>query len=171
MVRYQVPLLHFLRHRGAAEAAEDLVQDTMLRAYENLQRYRPRWQFSTWLFTIARRLNINHHRRRRIVWDNEASLDAVATGQAGPERVAMETERRERLWAVAREVLSEDQHTAMWLHYVEDMPVAQIARVLDRSPASVKAIMFRARKKLLPRVRDLDDARLEFPETEGVSYV
>jgi hypothetical protein len=40
--------------------------------------------------------------------------------------------------------------TALWLYYVEDMPAREIARVLDRSWASVKVLMFRARKRLLP---------------------
>ena len=163
VARFQVPLLHFLRHRGAAGEAEDLVQDTMVRAYENLHRYRPKWKFSTWLFTIARRLNINHHRRQRRVprqcandlCDNEEiRLESVPSGWSQPQQVAMEAEQRERIWDLAAKVLTADQNTAIWLHYVEGLPVADIAHVLGRSRVSVKAMMFRARKKLLPLVRE-----------------
>ena len=62
--RFQTPVLHFLRHRGFFADAEDLTQETFLRAYENLHRYNRRWAFSTWLFTIARRTSLNHRRRR-----------------------------------------------------------------------------------------------------------
>ena len=61
--RFQTPVLHFLRRQGASADAEDLTQETFLRAYENLHRYDRRWAFSTWLFTIARRTSINHRRR------------------------------------------------------------------------------------------------------------
>ena len=168
VARFQVPLLHFLRRRGAADEAEDLVQDTMVRAYENLHRYRQKWNFSTWLFTIARRLNINHHRRRRrasdhgangLAGDSEDRLEAIPSDWAQPQQVAIEAERRQRLWAAAAEVLSEEQNTALWLHYVEGLPVADIAHVLNRSRVSVRAMMFRARKKLLPLVRDWEPER------------
>jgi len=159
MVRFQVPLLHFLRHRGAGSEAEDLVQDTMVRAYENLHRYQPKWKFGTWIFTIARRLNINHHRRQTravgLTSDHEVSLESISSDWPQPEQIVIEDERRQRLWAVAAKVLTEEQNTAMWLHYVEGLPVADIASVLDRSRVSVKAMMFRARKKLLPLVRDM----------------
>ena len=48
--RFQVPLLHFLRRWTTTEEAEDLVQDTFLRAYRNLHRYRPTARLATWLF-------------------------------------------------------------------------------------------------------------------------
>ncbi len=203
VVRFQVPLLHFLRHRGAAEEAEDLVQETMVRAYRNLHRYRQQWKFSTWLYTIGRRLSINHHRRqhklsqhgfvghgaRGLSDEDEHGLDAIPSDGPEPQQIAIEAEQRQRLWAVAAEVWSEEQNTAMWLHYVEGLPVADIARVLNRSRVSVKAMMFRARKKLLPLVREWEPGRrmtdnplmeeaLAAPDaqpllspTKGVSYV
>ena len=48
--RFQVPLLRFLGRRTSAVDAEDLLQDTFVRAYQNLQRYRSAWRFRTWLF-------------------------------------------------------------------------------------------------------------------------
>jgi DNA-directed RNA polymerase specialized sigma24 family protein len=60
------------------------------------------------------------------------------------------------LWEAARRALGQDEVAALWLHYVEEMPVAEIAAVLDRSRVAVKTMMFRARKKLLPLVGDLE---------------
>src|SRR5580704_14119723 len=105
--RFQVPLLSFLRHVGPAADAEDVLQETFMRAYSRLHFYRSQWKFATWLFTIARR------------------------------------------------TLSEDEVAALWLHYVDEMPVGEIAAVLDRSTVAVKTMMFRARKKLLPLVGEL----------------
>jgi RNA polymerase sigma-70 factor, ECF subfamily len=147
--RFQTPVLHFLRRRGSSADAEDLTQDTFLRAYQNLHRYNRRWAFSTWLFTIARRTSLNHRRRTRPTADMRVVEATLATSPAPLDTMVAEESRR-RLWDQAAEVLSEEQTTALWLHYVEEMPAREIARVLDRSWASVKVMLFRARKRLLP---------------------
>ena len=151
--RFQVPLLGFLRHRADGEEAEDLVQETFVRAYQNLHRYRPAWRFPTWLFTIARRLSMNHQRRRRPRADS-AALELVEAATPGPAELMVEEESRRRLWDLAGEVLTERQMTVTWLHYVEEMPLKEIARVAGCSHGAVKTMLFRARKKLAPLVQD-----------------
>jgi RNA polymerase sigma-70 factor (ECF subfamily) len=150
--RFQVPLLHFLSRWADREDAEDLVQDTLVRAYENLDRYRPAWRFATWLFTIARRLSMNLKRRRRPRADGEA-MAAVEDRSPGPGVQAAANEGRERLWSAAAEVLTEPQMTATWLYYVEEMPIKEIARVVGCSQVAAKISLFRARKRLMPVLR------------------
>jgi len=153
--RYQVPLVRFLRRTGSAQEAEDLTQDAFVRAYENLHRYRPSWRFSTWLFTIARRLCLNRNRRRRPVADTDA-LGAVPSAAPSPSAAVADAEERFRLWDRAAVVLSTPQLNALWLHYVEEMPLAEVARVLGRSLAAVKTMLHRARKRLLPYLEEPD---------------
>jgi RNA polymerase sigma-70 factor, ECF subfamily len=154
MRRFQVPLLHFLRCHGPTCDAEDVLQETFLRAHSRLHLYRTPWKFSTWLFTIARRASINYQRRARPAADDK-SIRAAESRAAGPEQLAMEADSRQYLWSAAARVLAEDEQTALWLHYVEDMPIAEIAVVLDRSSTAVKTMMFRARKRLQPFVVEL----------------
>lgn len=151
--RFQVPLLRFLRQRTNDEDAEDLVQDTFVRAYQQLHRYRTSWRFSTWVFTIARRLGINQQRRRRPAADTE-TIESVPADTPPPSQLAAEKDDRRHLWDVAAERLSEPQLTTVWLYYVEEMPVKEIARVQGRSRVSVKTMLFRARAKLLPALQD-----------------
>jgi RNA polymerase sigma factor (sigma-70 family) len=153
--RFQAPLLNFLRHVGPAPDAEDVLQETFLRAYSRLHFYRSQWRFATWLFTIARRTSINYHRRPRPPADEAAMLHA-ASAAPGPAEAAAAADGRQYLWAAARRTLSEDEVSALWLHYVDEMPVGEIAAVLDRSTVAVKTMMFRARKKLLPLVGELE---------------
>ena len=163
MRRFQAPVLHFLRHRGGTADAEDLLQETFIRVYTGLGRYRGPWRFATWLFTIARRVSINHHRRTRAAparYDGEAIHEAVSA-DLGPAETAARGDGRRYLWARAAEVLSEAQWTALWLHYVEDMPTRQVAAVLGCSRVAVKTMIFRARKKLMPLVHELG------PEEKG----
>jgi RNA polymerase sigma-70 factor, ECF subfamily len=154
--RFQTPVLQFLRHRGFSADAEDLAQETFCRAYENLHRYSRRWSFSVWLFTIARRTGLNHRRRRRPVAD-VAAVEAAAAKTPEPVDSLIAAEGRRRLWRLAAGVLSEEQLTALWLHYVEEMPLAGMAVVLGRSRASVKIMLFRARRRLLPLLGEFDD--------------
>ena len=152
VARMHGPLLGYLRRLAASrEDAEDLVQETLVRAYRKLDRFRTDWRLSTWLFTIARRLWVNHRRKWRI----QSAVDANAmdsgggTGKSDPAAALIGAEERQQLWRIAAKTLNEPQYTALWLFYVEGMPVAEIGRVLRRSTASVKAVMFRARRRLL----------------------
>lgn len=155
MRRFQVPVLHFLRHRSPASDAEDLLQDTFVRAYENLHRYRRRWRFATWLFTIARRVSINGRRKLR-PWTDSSALAETAASTAGPLETLAEQDGRRYLWSVADRLLSEEERSAMWLHYVEEMPAREIAAVLGRTRVAVKTMLFRARRRLMPYLRELD---------------
>lgn len=147
--RYQVPLLDWFRFRGHGADGEDLLQETLVRVYRNLHRYDPRWRFSTWVFIIARRIAINHHQRFRVPADNQALETAVARDSPPDERLAI-NDQREKLWDVARRVLTDEEASALWLYYVEELPTKEIALILERSRTSVKTLMCRARKKLRP---------------------
>ncbi len=152
--RFQTPVLQFLQHRGAAAVAEDLLQDTFVRAYVNLSRYRSRWRFATWLFTIARRVSLNDQRRRR-PQSGGAAIEAAEHAAPGPAELAATADSRRYLWDRAARALSQDELTAVWLHYVESLSTREIATVLERSSMAVKTMIFRARKKLLPLLEEL----------------
>jgi RNA polymerase sigma-70 factor (ECF subfamily) len=146
--RYQTSLLQFLGRWGAGGEAEDLLQETFVRVYSNLHRYQPERPFAPWLFTIARRLGINHHRRARPSADGEG-LEGVASSAMGPAEMAVCADDRRHLWATAARILSEEEMTAVWLFYVEEMSAREIAAVLERTWVAVKTILFRARRRML----------------------
>ncbi|MGO8747616.1 MAG: RNA polymerase sigma factor [Thermoguttaceae bacterium] len=152
MRRFQAPVLHFLRRRG--DEAEDLLQETFIRAYANLFRYRSQWRFATWLFTIARRVSITNRRRPPRPESREAILAAAECGRPGPVEVVMEEENRRYLWRRAAQILSEEEVTALWLHYGESLGMRDIAAVLGRSSAAVKTMLFRARHRLVPLLEE-----------------
>jgi RNA polymerase sigma-70 factor, ECF subfamily len=154
--RVQVPLVHFLIRRTRCPAdAEDLAQDALVRAYRSLARYSPKWQFRTWLFTIAHRLSINWAQRSRRERQDSAVLEAVASTSPEPSDRLVAEEGRRSLWDAAARWLDGDEVLALWLYYVEELPTADVAQVLGRSRMAVKTMLFRARKRLLPHVRAL----------------
>ncbi len=152
--RLQTPLVHFLRQMARADEADDLAQDTFFRAYRNLDRYNGSSRFSTWLFTIGRRLCLNANRRPQPGGDTQLP-DSIESHEPAPPQIAAERERRTRLWEVAARRLTEPEYSAVWLHYVEGMATAEIGRVVGRSRMAVKGMLFRSRKKLIHALGEL----------------
>jgi len=142
LARYRDKLFRFLITRCASHAdAEDAIQDTFVNVYRYLHSFNPRWRFSTWLYRIA----IRNATRQPL---GGPQPDAEIADHVGPLRHCIEQNERENLWLAAKRVLAPDAFTAMWLHYVEDMPVKDVSHVLERSLSWTKVTMLRSRKKL-----------------------
>ena len=124
-----------------------LVQETFIKAYQNLHRYKPDYQFSTWLFTIGIRLCISHYRKAARNRTGRLELD-IKDEAAGPVEGLIEREEREKLWQQAR-ALSSDQYDALWLRYVEELPIKEIAMVMQKTRVHVKVLLYRARKNMV----------------------
>lgn len=147
--RYGPRLLAFLLQKTHnAHDAEDLVQETFIKAYENIHRYKSRWRFSTWLFTIAARLAASHNRRRQGVH----GVPKVASDASNPADLAGRREAGQNLWLLAAS-LSPNQYEALWLRYVQEMSIREIAKVLRKSQVNVKVLLYRARTNLIKKVQ------------------
>ncbi|MCG8511033.1 MAG: hypothetical protein MI741_17555, partial [Rhodospirillales bacterium] len=70
-----------------------------------------------------------------------------------PDDAAASRESNQRLWSIAREELSGVQFDMLWLHYVEGVALKDVATMTGRSAVSVRTALFRARQKLMPRLR------------------
>jgi RNA polymerase sigma-70 factor, ECF subfamily len=156
--RFQAPLLRLLLRKTPNRAdAEDLLQETFLRAFERLHQYSEQWPFRSWIFTIAHRLAISRHRAAAPPAGGEMLLEGVGSNETAPLDTVDQAEQGGRLWSAAHAALTSEQFTALWLFYAEDMPAAEIARVLDRSWVSVKTMLHRARRALLPLLAECYD--------------
>ena len=146
VLAYQDRLFRFLLARSSCRAdAEDALQEAFVAAYRYLDSYRGKYAFGTWLFTIARRKLAYVSRRQ---FDSGQAAGDLASEEPGPEQQGIAREERKTIWAVARECLPEAQFTALWMYYVEEMAVKEIATVLQRPQTWVKVNLYRARKRL-----------------------
>lgn len=147
VARYRPRLVAFLARRLANAAdAEDVAQETFLRAYDRLDHYDPSRPFATWLFAIGKNIAANHAiaRSRRDARDRDGRpADAAITGDAGASD----------LWQRAQAILSADAYRMLWLRYAQGLTVREIATELDRSSVAVKVMLFRARRRLLQEIR------------------
>jgi len=145
--RYRPRLLGMLSGRLAGADAEDLVQETLARAFANIRNYEPTGPFPAWLFTIAVRLAASHGRRRRQA--SGLAADPADASGAGPADAALRTQERENLWIAARGILSAAQYEALWLRYGRDMPVCEVAKAMKITTIHAKVLLYRARRRLL----------------------
>ncbi len=155
--RYGRRLFRFLRRKTQSdEEAEDLVQDTFRKAYQNIANYDPRYRFSTWLYTIGQREAVSLFRSRKF----SVELPELTEPAAGPEERLVRKEDAETVWAMARKLRSK-QYQALWLRYAEDLAVGEIARVMRTSAAHVRVLLHRGRVNLAAAFRE--DAAREVP--------
>ena len=151
MRRCEQSIFAFLLQRTSNwHDAEELTQETFVRAYQQLGRYDPRLPFLAWLYTIARRLSISLYRaastRQRAVAQAAITTEVLTTGEPGDDCSAKEDALQ--LWALARQHLPERQFTALWLRYEMDLGVREIARTMGLLAPHVKELLFRAKRTL-----------------------
>jgi RNA polymerase sigma-70 factor (ECF subfamily) len=160
VARYSRPLAEFAAAKtNTVQDAEDIVQETFLRAFTNLDTFDTRYSLKNWLFTIAWRLIISGYRKKQ-----PRPLDlAVLAAMPGADPVPAPAPQGDWLWELAKE-LGTDGHTVLWLRYKQDMEMGEIARVMKKTKIGVRVLLYRARRRLAERVETLAEKdRREFP--------
>jgi RNA polymerase sigma-70 factor, ECF subfamily len=133
-----------LRLTGDLDAAEDLVQDALLRVAGRWSGFRGEAQFRTWLFQIVVNVFRDRLRRPRM----QALVDDVDDRRRpGPEEAALDAELGE---IVARKIaeLPPRQREVLVLSFYEQMPAAEIAEVVGISESNVYSTLHQARARL-----------------------
>jgi RNA polymerase sigma-70 factor (ECF subfamily) len=157
--RYQNRLLGVMTHLvGRRDEAEDLTQDVFLRIYRARKGYRPKAKFSTWLFTIANNVAMNHLRSKgrnraeglggeTASGNFKAAEDGIPSREGTPSTQMRQAELSD-LVQEALEMLGDDQKVAVLLSKFEELSYAEIAEVMGRSESAVKSLLARARMNL-----------------------
>lgn len=143
--QHQAKLFNFIyRYTRSREDAEDLLQDTFIKAFRNFDRYDSQYTFSAWLYTIARRTVCNHYRRRR---PTESLEFEIVDPYATPDTDAEAADAKQSIWALAKKLKPEYQEVLI-LKYTDDLSIIEIAQVMGKSLVNIKTLLFRARHQL-----------------------
>jgi RNA polymerase sigma-70 factor (ECF subfamily) len=143
------------RMTGNEQDAEDVVQETLLRAYRKLEMFDERASFRTWLYRIAVNCSLDLVRMRKRRSEQSGSPDpesddpmqALPALDPTPDRVAMSEQARHRIAESIAE-LTAAERTAFVLRHYEGMCIDDISRVLGCRPGAVRHRVFRAVQKL-----------------------
>ncbi len=155
MARYKRPVVNFCyRLLGDANDADDVAQEVFVRVYQRIGEYRPRAEFSTWLFALARNACIDRLRYRQR--HPTVPLDTAPE----PFTVARDAETRElgEHIAAAIAALPEDQRTAIVLAEYHGLSYTEIAGVMKCSEKSVESRLYRAKQFLRQKLRGFLEA-------------
>jgi RNA polymerase sigma-70 factor (ECF subfamily) len=160
-----------LAHRmtGSPQDAEDVVQETFLKAYRQLSRFESRANFGTWLHRIAVNCSIDLIRSRahREMGHDSADLEQMDTPErsdaagASPERLMLSAEVQSRITA-AMSALSHMERAAFVLRHFEGRTIDEISQSLGLKKNAAKHGIFRAVRKMRLALEPLvtDDERL-----------
>ena len=168
--RWAGPLLRYLeRMVGDTATAEELLQDAFLRVHRARARYEPRARFSTFLYRIATNLALNElkrpRRRHRHAEEQEQAIPDPRPDAEDQLDVRLRRERVEQ-WL---DQLPERQRVALWLSAVEGCSYAEVARVLETTEKSVKALVHRGRCALVAKMNEAAEVHLDGPLLSAVS--
>ena len=168
--RYERPVfsLVFRMVRDTA-TAEDLAQDAFIKVLNHIDRYRPEFKLSSWLFKIANNVAIDHLRRRQIDTvsidgsphaQTAEAIEATSFDVVGQQESALdELEARELGSAIERAIarLRPEYRSCIMLRHVEGRSYEEIAATLDLPLGTVKTYIHRARHELRRALEPLRD--------------
>lgn len=143
------------RMTGNEQDAEDVVQETFLRAYRRLDRFESRSSFSTWIYRIAVNCSLDYSRKRRqeeesrVTPEPEAPDPVLSLPSTNPsaDRLMMSAEVREKVEATMS-TLSEKERAAFVLRHFEGLSIEEVARTMGLRANAAKNNIFRAVQKL-----------------------
>ena len=150
------------RMTGNEQDAEDVVQESFLRAYRQLGRFESRANFGTWLYRIVANCAVDLMRAKQARHDQSRgeTLDEAAefpAASCSPERLAQSAELRARV-TEAMSGLSPLERAAFALRHYEGRSIDEISRTLGLGTSAAKHSVFRAVKKLRAALAPLRSA-------------
>ncbi len=162
---YRANVVGVVRRRASdPDVVEDLIQQTFIRAFRSLPRFREDSAFGTWITRIAINVCLSHRRSEKIRKDWMELLEDLEYAKAAitdssrwetPEDVIQRNERRDIVINGINQ-LPERYRKAMWLRYVKDSSYEEISHALEVPMGTVKTWLNRARHQLSRDFRRMD---------------
>lgn len=161
--RYRKQIYHFIYRMVKDDAqAEDLTQETFIKAFRALASFNSNYAFTTWLYKIASNNCIDHFRKKRLSTysldtpmkskDGELKRDFADSDQ-GPESEMISKEKKTQI-ETAIESLPEKYRKAILLRHTKDKSYEEIAEILNVPLGTVKVRIFRAREMLKSQLKE-----------------
>lgn len=128
------------------EEAEEITQDTFVKAYKGLSKFKQKSKFSTWLYQITYFTAVNHLRKKK----HEVDDKYLEIDQHAEEEVpnSLEQEDKRRLILEGMKHLNPKERAVINLFYLEEMDTNEVADITKMNVSNVKVSLHRARKKL-----------------------
>jgi len=157
--RYFKRIYHFVDRRlGNRADAEETTQEVFIHVFSSIDTYRGEAPFVAWVFGITRRTIASRFKRKRhptVPLDDEPEQGASSSGNSSATMSPLEAcefqERIDQMTQALETKLTPHQQLLFKLHHLDERPISEIARELDKSQDSIKSNLYRTRKVLLSR--------------------
>ncbi|WP_432409951.1 RNA polymerase sigma factor [Rasiella sp. SM2506] len=151
VVRYQdfifTIVIRMVKHR---EEAEEIAQDSFVKAFEGLKTFQGKSKFSSWLYSIAYRTALDYLRKSKRFQDSIAVEEVndleVATLENGLQQLVVK--ERAKIIQECIMKLPEMDAAIITFYYFEELSVREIAKITEQSEDNIKIKLYRSRKKL-----------------------
>ena len=132
------------------EDAEEVGQDSFLKAYEKLDSFKGNSKFSTWLYTIVYRNSITKIRKKKVATSDidEYVMDNYSEGSEFPQLEAIKNGEQQKYVREAIGRLPEKDALLITLFYMNESSIEEIEQITNLTQSNIKVKLFRARKKL-----------------------
>jgi len=156
LVRRKTPKVYALCYRiiGNAEDAKDIAQLVFIKLWENLGKYDSAYAFDTWLYRMVTNVAIDFIRNRQSR-DNavNSTLRLVKTSTDAEQGLVVQRKEIETVFNDVSAVLSPKQKTIFVMREMEDLPSAEIAKILGCRESTVRNHLFNARKLMQAQLK------------------
>lgn len=165
MKKYQTPLYyHIIKMVKNHEQVEDIIQESFVKAFSNLNSYNTNYAFSTWLYRITTNHTIDYLRKKKLqttsinepVRAKDGEMQFQIVGNAETDRKIIRKERK-KIVSDAIENLPEKYREVIQMRHLEEMSYQEISKELELPLGTVKAHIFRAREMLYKALIDRKD--------------
>lgn len=153
------------------EEAEEISQDSFLKAYRALGSFKRKSSFSTWLYRIVYNTAISQVRakRREVLSLEDFPADAADFIGTGTTEEEAENEYRRSLLNFAFQKISDEERSLITLHYYEEMSTEELSEVTGISKSYIKVKLFRARQKMLQVIENTEKKKtVSYEHTGGI---
>ena len=137
------------------EEAEEVAQDSFIKAFKSLKSYRGESKFSTWLYTIAYRKSLDAIKRNRRFMITEL-VEELSEGEVGVVDNALsylQNQERKKIISDSILKLPETEAAIITLYYLEEKSVKEIKQIVELTEDNIKIKLYRSRKKLYSILR------------------
>jgi len=153
--------LRMMKHR---EEAEEVAQDTFIKVYKSLNRFKGDSKFSTWIYRVAYNTCLDrikkHKRQYHTVAIDEYTEHQVKTLDNALDKI--EEQEKQQAIQSCLELLPSEDSFLLTLYYFEELSLDEISKIVGLKPNNVKVKIFRSRKKLATILKDrLDNETIE----------
>ena len=151
---------------GSHEEAEELAQDSFLKAYRSLKSFKMKSSFATWLYRIVYNTTISYLRikKKGILSLEDFPVDATDFIGSNMNEEVAEKEYRNSLVNFALQKINEDERGLISLYYYEEMSTNEISEVTGISKSNIKVKLFRARQKMMEIIEKVEKKKLIYHE-------